>query len=316
VTGHHDAQVRVSAPAKINLSLAVGPVRDDGYHPLATVYQAVGLYDEVVVRPAGTPTVTVDGDGVDAAAVPVDGDNLALRAVRLLAEHHDTELTAALHLHKRIPVAGGLAGGSTDAAAALVGVDALFALQTPRSTLLELAARLGSDVPFCLLGGVAMGSGRGELVTPVMTAGEYWWVVVPDRGGLSTPSVFAELDRLAAAGDAAFPTEPEIDDELLAALRAGDPRRLGAALSNDLERAALSLRPDLAERLRVGREAGALGSLVSGSGPTTLFLCEGPEQAGAVDAYLQQECGTVPGLVVTGPVHGARVTGSHGTSSW
>ena len=318
-TGHQHAEVRVSAPAKINLSLAVGPVREDGYHPLATVYQAIGLYDEVVVRPADRLTMTVDGSGVDVTDVPVE-DNLALQAVRLLAEHHgldpNADVTVALHLHKRIPVAGGLAGGSTDAAAALVGVDALLGLQTPRHALLEIAARLGSDVPFCLLGGVALGSGRGELVTPVMTSGEYWWVVVPDRQGLSTPTVYAELDRLAAAGRTSLPAEPEIDDELLAALRAGDPRRLGAALSNDLEAAALSLRPELAERLRVGREAGALGALVSGSGPTTLFLCEGPEHAGEVDAYLQQECGTVPGLVVTGPVHGARVSGSHGTGGW
>ena len=144
--------VRVTAPAKINLCLGVGPVRPDGYHPRATVYQAVGLYDDVTLRPAAQTELTVSGDGVDTTDVPTDEGNLAWRAVQLLAEHHGRELAVAMHIRKRIPVAGGLAGGSTDAAAALVGADALFGLRTPRPQLLELAAELGSDVPFCLVG--------------------------------------------------------------------------------------------------------------------------------------------------------------------
>ena len=302
------AEVRVTAPAKINLCLGVGPVRTDGYHPLATVYQAVGLYDEVVLRPADTPDLTVSADGVDIGEVPTDETNLALRAVRLLAEHHETELTVAMHIRKRIPVAGGLAGGSTDAAAALVGADLLFGLHTPRTELLQLAGRLGSDVPFCLVGGTAMGSGRGELVTPVMTRGEYWWVVVPDAGGLSTPAVYGEFDRLASGRRV---PEPEVPDELLAALRAGDAELLGATLDNDLEPAALSLRPDLGELLTVGRRASAHGALVSGSGPTTVFLCDSPSHAQAVDLALQSDHGTDPGIVVKGPVPGARVLGGH-----
>ncbi len=302
------AEVRVTAPAKINLCLGVGPVRPDGYHPLATVYQAVGLFDEVVLRPAASPDLTVSGDGVDVAEVPTDGSNLAMRAVRLLGEHHDEELTVAVHVRKRIPVAGGLAGGSTDAAAALVGADTLFGLHTPREELLAIAAQLGSDVPFCLVGGTAMGSGRGELVTPVMTRGEYWWLVVPDAAGLSTPAVYQQFDRLNAARSV---PEPEVPDELLAGLRAGDARRLGAALENDLEPAALSFRPDLAELLGAGRAASAHGALVSGSGPTTVFLCDSPQHAEQVDAALQQDCGTEPALVVKGPVHGARVVGGH-----
>ena len=302
------AEVRVSAPAKINLCLGVGQVREDGYHPLATVYQAVGLYDEVVLRPAETPDLTVSGDGVDISDVPADETNLAMRAVRLLAEHHDDELTVAMHVRKRIPVAGGLAGGSTDAAAALVGADLLFGLHTPREELLELAAHLGSDVPFCLMGGTAMGSGRGELVAPVMTRGEYWWVILPDVGGLSTPAVYGEFDRL-NAGRPVPP--PEVPDELLAGLRAGDAQRLGAALSNDLEPAALSFRPDLAELLDAGRVASAHGALISGSGPTTVFLCDSPTHAQRVDQQLQQHHGTDPALVIKGPVPGARVIGGH-----
>ena len=302
------AEVRVTAPAKINLCLGVGPVRDDGFHPLATVYQAVGLYDEVVLRPADAPDLTVSGDGVDITDVPADETNLAMRAVRLLAEHHDDELTVAMHVRKRIPVAGGLAGGSTDAAAALLGADLLFDLHTPREELLHLAGRLGSDVPFCLVGGTAMGSGRGEVVTPVMTRGEYWWVIVPSSPGLATPQVYGEFDRLNAGRRV---PEPEIPDELLAGLRAGDAEKLGASLDNDLEPAALSLRPDLGELLHAGRRASAHGALVSGSGPTTVFLCESPAHAQQVDQALQHDHGTEPALVVKGPVHGARVVGGH-----
>ena len=302
------AEVRVSAPAKINLCLGVGAVRPDGYHPLATVYQAVALYDEVVLRPADSGELTVSGDGVDVADVPTGEDNLARVAVRLLAEHHDRELGVSIHIRKRIPVAGGLAGGSTDAAAALVGADALFNLHTPRQEMLALAARLGSDVPFCVLGGTAMGSGRGELVSPVMTRGDYWWVVVPDAAGLSTPAVYAEFDRM---HDGRPVPEPEVADELLAALRAGDASALGPTLSNDLQPAALSFRPDLAQVLRCGLDSGAHGALVSGSGPTTVFLCGTAQQADQVDRLLQHGAGTGPAIIVKGPAHGARVTGSH-----
>ncbi len=299
------AELRVSAPAKINLCLGVGPVREDGYHPLATVYQAVGLYDDVTLRPAERPQVTVSGDGVDADDVPTDESNLAWRAVQLLAEHHARDLAVAIHVRKRIPVAGGLAGGSTDAAAALVGTDALFGLHTPRPELMAIAAELGSDVPFCLEGGTAMGSGRGELVTPVMTRGDYWWVVVPDSGGLSTPAVYERFDRLHGADV----PDPAVPDGLLVALRAGDPHRLGAALSNDLQPAALSFRPDLGDLLDSGREASAHGALVSGSGPTTVFLCESEAHAEVIDLHLQRESGISPALVVRGPVPGARVAG-------
>lgn len=303
------AEVRVTAPAKINLCLGVGPVRTDGYHPLATVYQAVGIHDEVTLRPASADVLTVSGDGVEVREVPLGGGNLALRAVHLLAEHHDRDdLAVEVHIRKRIPVAGGLAGGSSDAAAALVGADALFDLQTPRAELLELAGRLGSDVPFCVVGGTAMGAGRGEVVTPVMTRGEYWWLVVPDAAGLSTPAIYGEFDRLHA--DRPLP-EPEIPDELLAALRAGDADRLGAALANDLQTAALSFRPDLADLIATGLAHGARGGIVSGSGPTLAFLCQDPEHARRLDESLQYECDAFPGLVVKGPVTGARVVGVH-----
>lgn len=295
--------VTVSAPAKINLSLGVGPVRRDGFHPLATVYQAVGLFDDVRVRPAPDPalgdTLTVYGDGIDVSQVPTDGTNLALRAARLLAAHHGLDECVEVHIHKRIPVAGGLAGGSTDGAAALVACDALWGLKTPREELLHLAAQLGSDVPFCVVGGTAIGSGRGELVTPVMTRGSYWWVILPASGGLSTPAVYGEFDRLTATTGA---DEPEISESMLSALRAGDVEWLGATLSNDLQEAAFSLRPDLAELIGLGLDGSAHGAIVTGSGPTTVYLCESRSHALEVNSVFDR-----PGIVVEAPVHGARV---------
>jgi len=291
--------ITVSAPAKVNLCLGVGPVRPDGYHPLATVFQAIGLFDEVRVRPAAEETLTVYGDGVDVSDVPQDSSNLVLKAARLLAAHHGVDEGVEMHIHKRIPVAGGLAGGSADAAAALVACDALWGTRTPRDVLLELAAELGSDVPFCLVGGTAIGTGRGELLSPVMTRGSYWWVVVPGEGGLSTPVVYGEFDRLKASTGV---DQPEIPAPLLSALRAGDVEWLGASLSNDLQDAALSLRPDLAVLLEDGLEASAHGALVSGSGPTTVFLCESREHAVEVASTFDRRA-----LVAEAPVPGARV---------
>ena len=299
-------EVRVSAPAKINVHLGVGSVRDDGYHPLVTVFQAVGLYDELTLRPAETSTLTVSGDGVDVRAVPTGPSNLVLRAVDVLAEHHGRDdLAVSCHLRKRIPVAGGLAGGSTDAAAALVGVDSLFELHTPRQVLHDLAATLGSDVPFCLHGGTALGTGRGEELAPLMSRGDYWWVLLPDDEGLSTPAVYSAFDLLGR-----HEAEPEPPTELLAALRVGDVARVGEFLHNDLGPAAFSLRRDLAQVVAAGEECGAFGGLVSGSGPTVAFLCGDAEHAAYVDAQLQEVLGTAPGIVVKGPAHGARVVGA------
>lgn len=294
--------VTVAAPAKINLQLGVGPARPDGFHTLATVYQAIGLYDEVTVTAADTNALTVVGDGVDTSGVPTDRSNLALRAAELLAEHAGVDGAVAVSIRKRIPVMGGMAGGSTDAAAALVACDALWGLETPREELVRLAAGLGSDVPFCLVGGTAAGSGRGELVSEVADTGSYWWVVALPGRGLSTPAVFAEFDRWHAAAEV---PEPVVSDELVTALAAGDPARVGAALLNDLQEPALGLRPDLARVLDLGGRPPALGALLSGSGPTCVFLAADETDATKIRDVLH-EAGT-PALVVPGPVPGARV---------
>lgn len=297
--------VTVVAPAKINLQLGVGAVRPDGFHTLATVYQAIGLYDEVTVAPAAETTLTVGGEGVDVSDVPTDSANLALRAAALLAEHAGLgteEAAVEMSIRKRIPVAGGMAGGSTDAAAALVACDALWELRTPRQQLLSLAGELGSDVPFCVVGGSASGSGRGELVHPVDDSGSYWWVVALSERGLSTPAVYAAFDRWHEG--TAVP-EPQVRPALLAALALGDPLRLGAALVNDLEEPALGLRPDLAALLDLGGRPPTLGTLLSGSGPTCLFLTASEGEAHEVRDLL---AGTgVTALVAQGPVPGASV---------
>jgi len=298
------SSVTVSAPAKVNLSLGVGPVRPDGFHALATVYQAVGLHDEVTARDADEITVTVCADSrLDVSGVPTDHSNIAVRAALLLAEHHGIDRGVELTIEKTIPVAGGMAGGSADGAAALLACDHLWRLHTPAEELAEVAAELGSDVPFALVGGTAIGSGRGEVVTPLMTRGEYWWVVVESERGLSTPEVYRAFDALHEGRDVGT---PELPDKLMQALRGHDVAELGAALSNDLQAAALALRPELAAVLELGRVESAHGALVSGSGPSCLFLCDGRSHAVQVAAGLSAQ-GVGPVSFAPGPVHGARV---------
>lgn len=297
--------VTVRAPAKVNLQLSVGPLGADGYHELATVFQAVGLYDEVTARPGAGRGVRLTLSG-DAEGVPADRDNLAWRAAVLLAERAGIAPDVELHVHKMVPVAGGMAGGSADAAGALVACDALWRLSTPRDELAELAAELGSDVPFALHGGTAIGTGRGERLTPVLSRGTFQWVFAIAEAGLSTPAVYRECDRL--RGGRRVP-EPYVSDMLMHAVRAGDGVLLGKALYNDLQPAALSLRPALRQVLEVGEDYGALGGLVSGSGPTCAFVARDDEHALdlAVALTASGVCRTVKRAV--GPVPGARVVG-------
>ncbi|WP_017935811.1 4-(cytidine 5'-diphospho)-2-C-methyl-D-erythritol kinase [Nocardioides sp. Iso805N] len=308
--------VTVRAAAKINLHLGVGVVRSDGFHPLATVYQAVGLYDDVLVAEADAWLVTVTGaDHVALAEVPQDDSNIAVRAGRTLAAHHGLEKAARIEIHKGIPVAGGLAGGSADAAATLLALDRLWSLETSDADLLRIAGELGSDVPFALLGGAATGHGRGELVEPLQDNGVWWWVVVGNDTGLSTPAVYRHFDELTPTEltpTEPTPTEPvevrdpTIPEALVEALRTGDVDLLAASIGNDLQEPALDLRPDLRRTFSDGAEAGALATLLSGSGPTVLLLCRDAvharEVAGAMRASGHEHCWPVPA-----PVAGAHV---------
>ena len=304
-----DREVRVRAPGKVNLSLRVGAREADGYHPLATVFQAVSLYEDVIARPADELSLTVSGPQAD--RVPTDNGNLALLAARLLASHTGVQAGVHLHLHKGVPVAGGMAGGSADAAAALIACDALWRTGLSREELTELAAELGSDVPFPLAGHTAVGTGRGHLLTPAMVRGEYHWAFAVRDEGLSTPLVFATFDELIAG---ATRLEPEADRALMQALRAGDAPALGRALHNDLQHAALELAPSLAEPLAVAEDAGALGVLVSGSGPTVAALARSRQHALVIAAAITAAGVADDVATAVGPVPGARIVpaGPHG----
>jgi 4-diphosphocytidyl-2-C-methyl-D-erythritol kinase len=300
-------RVTVRAPAKVNLHLSVGPVRKDGFHELVTVYHAISLYDEVIVEPGDGVSLTVTGEGAD--DLPVGDDNLAVRAVRAVAALLGREPDVAITVRKGIPVAGGLAGGSADAAAALIAADAMWGGELDRITLEGLAAGIGSDVAFLLHGGSALGTGRGEAISPVLGTGDYHWVLAVADVGMSTPTVYAELDRMRDAGPVPRSGEP---DGVLSALRAGDIPALGTVLANDLQAAALRLRPQLRQVLDAGRELGAAGAVVSGSGPTVAMLARTAEDSVRIASSLSgmDVCRTV--RRARGPVPGARIATDDG----
>ncbi|MFJ2416202.1 4-(cytidine 5'-diphospho)-2-C-methyl-D-erythritol kinase [Streptomyces brevispora] len=294
--------VTVRVPAKVNVQLAVGAARPDGFHDLANVFLAVGLYDEVTVTPADELRITCSGP--DTAQVPLDATNLAARAAIALAGRHGIEPRVHIHIAKDIPVAGGMAGGSADGAGALLACDALWSTGATHDELLAICAELGSDVPFSLVGGAALGVGRGEQLTPVEVGGTFHWVFAVADGGLSTPAVYREFDRLTAGTRV---PEPAASGALLDALRAGDTAALADALSNGLQPAALSLRPSLADTLAAGTTAGAAAALVSGSGPTTAFLAEDEASARKVADALMASGTCRNARIATSPAPGATI---------
>lgn len=299
--------VHVRAPGKINVYLSVGPRHDDGYHALATVFQAVSLCEDVYATPSSGFSLEVSGD-VDVSGVPTDERNLALRAARLLAETAGVTQGVHLDIRKGVPVAGGMGGGSADAAAALVACDALWGTELGTRRLHELAAMLGADVPFALHGGTAMGTGRGDVLTPALARGRFDWVLVLSEQGLSTPAVYGRLDELRERGDALAddPTPvQEVPAAVLHALRAGDPQELAPVMMNDLEAAAVDGRADLELLLADGVRLGGLTGIVSGSGPTVAFLAAGPDAARALQEQLRATGREA--LHVYGPVPGARL---------
>lgn len=315
--------VTARVPAKLNLQLSVGPVRADGYHDLVTVFHAVSLFDEVTVRVAERTSVAVTGEG--ARAVPHGQSNLAVKAAVALARAAGVPGVGGrtgsagrdpagvrIEVRKRIPVAAGLAGGSADAAATLVACNELWRLGASPGDLLQVAATIGSDVPFALVGGTAVGTGRGERLTRALASGSYHWVLAFGQSGLATPDVFAACDRLRAARsagrqDGAGVPSPQLDADLMAALRSGDPAAVGPLLSNDLQPAALSLQPVLRRALAAGREHGALGGVVTGSGPTCAFLASDAQAASELAVALTG-AGVCRAVVqVSGPVSGACV---------
>ena len=292
-------------PAKVNLQLSVGPREANGYHNLVSVFQAVSIFDDVTVTKSHEGSgVTISVTGEQTHGVPEDHSNLAVKAAHLIAEKFDIDVDVHIEVKKSIPVAGGMAGGSADAAATLVAMDALYKLEATREELLELGSQLGSDVPFMIAGGTAVGTGRGDQLTAALSRGTYHWVFALSTVGLSTPAVYGECDRMRAELEVA---EPKVSDGLMQALLSGNPELVGKALSNDLQNPACSLRPALSLVLEVGRDYGALGAIVSGSGPTVAFLVA-DEEAGLDLAVALTASGVVGSVArATGPVHGARV---------
>lgn len=299
--------VHVRAPGKINVFLKVGEVMDDGYHDVATAYQAISLYEDVHAYPADDFSVSFSGS-VDVSGVPTDTSNLAIRAAKALARRTGYRGGVRLEIEKHVPVAGGMGGGSADAAATLLACDALWGTERSRDDLLALAARLGADVPFALLGGTAVGTGRGDQLSSALAKGQFEWVLAIADFGMSTPQVYQELDAHRARhilDISPSGRQPTVDAAVLQALRAGDAHLLGEVLYNDLQAAALQLRPELGEVLEFGDSQGALGSLVSGSGPTIAFLSADTDDAVELQVTLASS-----GLKVIrahGPVHGARI---------
>jgi 4-diphosphocytidyl-2-C-methyl-D-erythritol kinase len=300
-------RVRTRAPGKINVYLSVGALQDDGYHDVATAYQAVSLYEDVLAEPADDFSVQFTGP-IDTSAVPVDGSNLALRAARLVAETAGHRGGVRLTIDKQVPVAGGMGGGSADAAATLLAVDTLWGTGLGRDELLRLAAQLGADVPFAFAGGTAIGTGRGDELSPALAKGEFHWVLALSDTGLSTPAVYRALDEHREryrADIAPAPRKPGVESNVLQALRAGDADLLADCLHNDLQAPAMRLQPDLAATLELGERAGALAGLVSGSGPTVAFLV--PDQDAALDVQVALSASGLVSVRADGPVHGARV---------
>ena len=301
--------VRVRVPGKVNLALRVGARRSDGYHELATIFQAVSLYDEVEASPGISGVVTCEMTGVQAHLIATGENNLAVRAARLLAQEYQVTDGVHLAIDKRIPVAGGMAGGSADAAATLLACARLWGVNACLEDLLALGATLGADVPFALMGGCALGQGRGEMLSPVLSRGTYSWVLAFAHRGLSTPAVFRRLDEMQGRlpDSKKLAPHPPMPADVMRALTTGDPMALAPTLINDLHAAALSQAPSLVRTIRAGQEAGALAALLSGSGPTIAFLVEDEYAATDVAVNLSSQGIAREVRVVIGPVPGATV---------
>lgn len=301
--------VHVRAPGKINVFMRVGAVMEDGYHDVATAYQAVSLYEDVRAYRADDFSVSFGGR-IDTSSLPLDESNLAIKAARLLAKRTGFSGGVRLEIDKHVPIAGGMGGGSADAAATLVACDSLWGTDVGREELLTLAARLGADVPFALVGGTAIGTGRGDRLSPALATGQFHWVLALPEGELSTPRVYSELDRHRerhAADIAPAQLSPSVDTPVLQALRAGDPAMLAEVLTNDLQAPAIHLVPEIASVIELGEKNGALAGIVSGSGPTVAFLAADLDSA--LDLQIALSAARVTAVRATGPVHGARIMG-------
>lgn len=308
-----DEVVHVRAPGKLNLFLHVGDVGADGYHDIVTAFQAVSLYEDVYAWPDDRISVSFAGGSVDTSELRTDSTNLAVKAAKLFAKTTGVTAGIRLEIAKHVPIAGGMGGGSADAAATLLACDAIWGTELPRDALLRMAAKLGADVPFALMGGNAIGTGRGDRLSPALGTGKFHWVLAVSESGLSTPEVYRELDLMRA--ERASGTEADtgyavtsVEPTVLKALRAGDARLLATAIDNDLQDAALRLSDEILDVLDLGSTSGALASILSGSGPTVAFLAEDADSA--ISLQIALSASRLNALHVHGPVHGARIMAS------
>lgn len=311
--------VTAVAPGKVNMSLRVGPRRDDGYHDVATLYFAVSLHEEVTAAPRRDSAITVSlsersaftevqqqvqGETVT-ASIPLDERNLAHQAAQKLRERLGITSGVDLTITKNVPVAGGMGGGSADAAAALVACSALWGAGLSKEQLAEVGAELGADVPFAILGGAAVGQGVGDELSPLLTRGELHLVIVPANTGLSTPEIYQELDTMREeAGVTA--EEPELDADLVRAVCTADAEMVATLMTNELQAPAVRKIPSLDRMMDAGLLEGAMQGMVSGSGPTVVFLTRDAAAAGQLATSLEERT-DVWAIPVTGPAPGARL---------
>lgn len=321
-------EVRASAPAKVNLTLRVGEPSRDGYHPLVTVFEALHLREYVTVRTSKTLGIRIDttahlpGGGIDEATtramrdLPADS-HLAGRAAKVLqrlAMAGPWAATAAgltITVDKHIPMAGGMAGGSADAAAALVACNELWELGLNPDQLETIGRTLGADVPACLMGGIALGTGRGDHME-LLAAGDpdpseagHHWAIALAHGGLSTSEAFAALDTAGGPQGSWKPLESLTGAERVALT--GSVQDLAPALVNDLEETALSLRPELADTVEAARRAGALAVHLCGSGPSIAALAADADHARFLVEDLASCESVKAALATSGPAEGARI---------
>lgn len=283
------------APAKINLYLEILGTRPDGYHELVMVLQSIDLADQIHLRTISTDTIRVR---CEHPQVPTDENNLAYRAAKLMsaqfsdafAQYGGVEVT----IHKHIPVAAGLAGGSTDAAAVLVGLDLLWKLGLTQSELQELAARLGSDVPFCVAGGTAIATGRGEQLSPLPSL-ESLYVVLGKHRSLTVSTAWAYQTYRQQFGSS-YLTDRQNLESRASAVHSGpmvkaviheEQVQIGQRLHNDLERVVLPEYPQVLQLRQAFASTSVLGVMMSGSGPTVFGLCESYEQAQQVQQQVR-----------------------------
>mgnify|MGYP002655113748 FL=1 len=285
--------VHASAAGKVNLFFGVGSLKTDGYHDVMSIYQSLNLREDVSIAASiNEPQVSVAGNirREQLDSVPRGESNLVYKAVRLLEHLAGLEPSDVdFEIFKRVPVAGGMAGGSADAAATMLAANEFLNTGFSRQRLLDESVQLGADVPFGILGGTAIGVGRGEQLESLELGRELHLVMVANDQGLSTPQVYAELDRQREA-DGADPRELEPlakPQALIDALQAGQLDRIAALIHNDLEPAALALLPELELTLAAAEKYGALRAFVSGSGPTVAALVENFEDAIALQTALR-----------------------------